>query len=355
MHVWDLRAVGRQLTAMGLGWDLPVPSDQVESSSPGPLSVVMPGEFSSLGGSSSTFLKGRMVLFGHSDQINRMAYSSDGKTLATASDDTTVRLWDAATGSVRAILQGHSSPVDSVAFSPDAKMLASGAGDWRYPRVPGELKLWDARSGDLIADLRGHAGPVLSLAFTPDGKTLASGSADGVVKLWDTTNHSERATLNPRKDRWVHGLAITGDGKILASSNYFTATLWNLESRQAIGELKGHTDEICALAISPDGKTIATGGRDLTVKVWDLATARERVTITGFRGWVNDLAISPDGKTLAIGAMDGSVKLWNLAAARWRSEDHVPSGNSLSIAISPDGKTVASGHGVHVVLWRFAK
>ena len=117
------------------------------------------------------------------------------------------------------MLQGHSSPVDSVAFSPDAKMLASGAGDWRHPRVPGELKLWDARSGDLIADLRGHAGPVLSLAFTPDGKTLASGSADGVVKLWDTTNHSERATLNPRKDRWVRGLAITGDGKILASSN----------------------------------------------------------------------------------------------------------------------------------------
>ena len=129
VHVWDLRAVGRQLTDMGLGWDLPVASDPVESSSPGPLSVVMPGEFSSLGGSSSTFLKGRMVLFGHSDQINRMAYSSDGKTLATASDDKTVRLWDAATGSVRAILQGHSSPVDSVAFSPNAKMLASGAGD----------------------------------------------------------------------------------------------------------------------------------------------------------------------------------------------------------------------------------
>ena len=67
------------------------------------------------------------------------------------------------------------------------------------------------------------------------------------------------------------------------------------------------------------------------------------MTITGYRGWVNDLAISPDGKTLAIGVMDGSVKLWDLAAARWRSEDHVPSGNSFSIAISPDGKTVASG------------
>ena len=221
--------------------------------------------------------------------------------------------------------------------------------------MPGELKLWDARSGDLIADLRGHAGPVFSLAFTPDGKTLASGSADGVVKLWDTTNHSERATLNPRKDRWVRGLAITGDGKILASSNFVTATLWNLESRQTIGELKGHTEEICALAISPDGKTIATGGRDLTVKVWDLATARERVTIPGFRAG----SMTSRSRLMARRSRSGR---WTARSSSGISprpagdpRTMFPSGNSFSIAISPDGKTVASGHGVHVVLWPFAK
>jgi WD40 repeat protein len=354
VHVWDLRTIGRQLTAMGLGWDLPVASDPGESWSPARLSVVMAGGFSNLGGSSSALLKDRIVLFGHSDQVNRLAYSCDGKALATASEDTTVRLWDATAGSVRVMLQGHSSPVDSVAFSPDGKMLASGAGDWRQPTVPGELKLWDAMSGVLITDLKGHAGPVLSLTFTPDGKTLASGSADGVVKLWDTTKHSERATLNPGKGYWVRGLAITADGKILAAAHYHTVSIWNLDSRAVIGELKGHTEEICALAISPDGKTIASGGRDQTVKVWDLATSQERVTITGNQGWVNDLAISPDGKTLAIGVMNGSVKLWDLGAARWRSEDHVPNGNSFSIAISPDGKTVASGHAAQVVLWRFA-
>jgi len=355
VHIWDLRVIGRQLTAIGLGWDLPEASYPGEGSSPGRLSVVMDGEFNNLGGSSSALLKGRMVLFGHADQVNRMAYSSDGKTLATVSEDKAVRLWDATTGGARAMLQGHSTPVDSVAFSPDGKMLASGAGDWRHSTVPGELKLWDAKSRVLIADLKGHAGPIFSLAFTPDGKTLASGSADGVVKLWDMTKHSERATLSSGNGAWVRGLAITSDGKILASSHFLTVTLWNLESRQAIGELKGHTEEICALAVSPDGKTMATGGRDQTVKLWDLQSTQERLTITGNQGWVNDLAFSPDGKTLAIGVMDGSVRLWDLDAARWRSEDHIPGGNSFSIAFSPDGKTVASGHSANVVLWHVAR
>jgi eukaryotic-like serine/threonine-protein kinase len=352
VHIWDLRAIGRQLAALGLDWELPANSNEDGASTPGPLSVVMTGEFSEMGGASS-LLKGRTVLLGHSNQINKMAYSPDGTVLATASEDRTLRLWDTATGKVRSLLKAHSSMLNCVAFSPDGKILASGSGHWNNRRVPGELRLWDATSGELITDLRGHGGPIYSLAFTRDGTTLASGSGDGVVKLWDTGKFSERASFNPGKNQSVRGLAITPDGRTIASSHNDTVLLWNLDSREIIHEFKGHTGQICALAISPSAKLLASGARDDTVKLWNLATHKEIITITGNQGWVNDVTFSPDDKTLVMGVMDGSVKLWDVDAARWRITDKVPQGNSFSVAISPDGKTVASGHGEIAVLWRF--
>ena len=126
----------------------------------------------------------RLVLSGHSAQVNRIAYAPDGRTLATASDDRSVRLWEIESLQSRQ-LRGHTAPVVALAIGPDGRTIASGSGDWRNPKQPGELKLWDAVSGASVADLKGHAGPVFSVAFSPDGKTLASGSADGLDKLWD--------------------------------------------------------------------------------------------------------------------------------------------------------------------------
>ena len=315
VHVWDLRAMGRELNAIGLNWKFPeIPGDR-RISTPERLTVVMPAGFNELGGGSSTLLKGRRVLLGHSDMVSRMAYAPDGSILATASEDTTVRLWDAATGEVRGLLKGHSFPVDSVAFSPDGKLLASGAGNWRKSREPGELRLWNVQSRSLVSELRGHSGPVFSLAFSQDGKTLVSGSADGTVKIWDTSKLSERASFNPGKNQWVRGLAIRPDGRIVASTHFDTVLLWKLESREIIHEFKGHTGEVCALAIAPSGKLLASGARDGCVKLWNLETLREVMTISGNESWVNDLCFSPDGKSLIVGVMGAGVKIWDVAAA----------------------------------------
>ena len=294
----------------------------------------------------------RSTLSGHRAPVNRLAYAPDGQTLVTVSDDTTIRLWEGATGRPRAALRGHHSPVVSVAFAPDGRTFVTGEGDWRQAKVAAELKLWDTASGSCIATWEGHPGPIWSLAFSPDGLTLASGASDGLIKLWETAKHTERATFIFGTGEWVRGLAFTPDGKTLASAHGAVVRLWDLAKRDAIADLKGHTEEITALAIGPDGKAMATASRDQTVNLWELASRRKLATVTGNDGWVNDVAFSPDGKTLALGVMNGDVKLWDVAAGRIIAIGHVHHGSSIGVAFSPDGKTVATGHNPFAALLR---
>jgi WD40 repeat protein len=294
-----------------------------------------------------------IVLNGHSAHVNRLVYTPDGRKLATASDDQTVRLWDISTRRGRAVLRGHSSKVVSLAITPDGAMLASGSGDREKPEQPGELKLWDIASGTSVADLRGHAGPISCLGFSPDGQMLASGSADGLVKLWDVVKRSQLATLDFGDRCWVSGAVFTPDGKTLVTARLATVRLWDVATKQKVADLKGHSDRINNLAISPDGKTLATASRDGTAKLWDLLTLRPRATIPGSGGWVTDLCCFPDGKHLAIGAFSGSVKLWDMAASRQLA---LLPGSAVpeSVAVSPGGTTLAAALGSSVVLRRIA-
>jgi WD40 repeat protein len=297
----------------------------------------------------------KTVLTGHTATINRIAYAPDGKTLATASDDMTIRLWEAATGQARAVLSGHHGPVNSLAFAPDGRTLATGEGYWRKSWEPAELKLWDVSSGSCIASWEAHGGPIWSLAFSPDGLALASGASDGLVKLWHTASHSERATLNVGTGEWVRGLAFTPDGNTLASSHMAVARLWDLAKREVITSLRGHSREITAMAMSSNGEILATASRDETAILWDWKRARQLATVRGNEGCVNDVAFSRDGKTLAIGVMDGSVKLWDVAAGRIKAVGQVRNGCSLGVSFSPDGKTVASSHNPFGILSRVAE
>jgi WD40 repeat protein/transcriptional regulator with XRE-family HTH domain len=246
------------------------------------------------------------VLYNHSHGVTSVAFSSEGKTLASGSADGTVSLWDVVARRQRATLTGHTGSVTSVALSPDGKTLASASAD-------GTVSLWDVVSQRQRVTLSGHTGPVTSVAFSPDGKTLASGSADGTVSLWDVPHPFQIGQLSNGQRGSVKSVAFSRDGKTLASGSADgTVSLWDVVSQRLLVTLTGHTGSVTSVAVSPDGKTLASGSADGTVILWNMESGQELVTLTGHTGSVTSVAFSPDGNTLASGNADHTISLWTL-------------------------------------------
>ncbi|MBW4428047.1 MAG: hypothetical protein KME50_27300 [Nostoc desertorum CM1-VF14] len=285
------------------------------------------------------------TLKGHSSAVISVAFSPDGKTIASASSDKSVKLWNASTGKEISTLKGHSSAVISVAFSPDGKTIASASSD-------NSVKLWNASTGKEISTLKGHSSAVTSVAFSPDGKTIASASGDKSVKLWNASTGKEISTLKGHSSA-VISVAFSADGKTIASaSDDNNVKLWNASTGKEISTLKGHSSAVISVAFSADGKTIASATDDNSVKLWNASTGKEISTLKGHSSAVTSVAFSADGKTIASASDDNSVKLWNASTGKEISTLKGHSFAVISVAFSPDGKTIASASSDNSVkLW----
>ncbi|KAM3085030.1 hypothetical protein ACMFMG_003467 [Clarireedia jacksonii] len=246
------------------------------------------------------------TLEGHSHWVASVAFSPDGKIVASGSDDETIRLWDTATGERLQTLEGHSHSVSSVAFSPDSKIVASGS----YDKT---IRLWDTATGERLQTLEGHSDSVTSVAFSPDGKIVASGSYDKTIRLWDTATGERLQTLEGHSDS-VASVAFSPDGKIVASgSDDKTIWLWDTATGEHLQTLEGHSHWVSSVAFSPDSKIVASGSYDKTIRLWDTATGERLQTLEGHSHWVSSVAFSPDSKIVASGSYDKTIWLWDTA------------------------------------------
>ena len=290
-----------------------------------------------------------------------LAFSADGKTLASASQDGKLGLWDVAGGKPLQPLPGHCevvnaqercSKVNAVAFSPKGRLLASASDDKM-------VLLWDAHTRKALARLEGHDDNVLGVAFSPDGTRLASASRDGTVILWDAVTHQRRAPPLDAGHKEAWAVAFHPDGRTLAVAHEDGAVvLWDVaHGRNSVklrATLKGHDKRVLSLAYSPDGQRLATASADGRVALWDAASGRRLAWLEHHTAAVRSLAFSADGKVLASTGADRAVALWGVDLRKLLVSLQGHQNVVRAVAFSPDGKRlVSAGDDQSLVLWKW--
>jgi WD40 repeat protein len=282
----------------------------------------------------------------HEGWVHCVAFSPDGKTLASGGVDRTLRLWSVATGKPLCAPLPHEGLVYQVAFHPDGALLATACDD-------GHVRLWNARDGHLVSDKAKHDDMVYSIAFSPDGAQLASGGRDQMLRVWDL------ATGKPHVDpidvgAWVMTVAYHADGgSIVTGDANHKVRVWDASTGRSVGNARSGWGALPLSIPSPDGQTLAVGVTENHAYLIDLSTWKTRARLE-HRGSLNALSFTRDGSMLLTASADGKVRAWNAKTGRLNRLPVQHASSVYAVAANPDGSKIATGTSSGLArIWRY--
>lgn len=308
---------------------------------------------------------------GHTKEVTDVAFSPDGKCLASSSRDASVRIWDTATGKeLQTLKKAHGFMAQCVAFSPDGKWLATGGWD-------ATVRLWDPATGRKVRDLEasGYEDDIVySVAFSPDSKKviavgqLVAAGFDEPILIWDVAGGNLERKLDSKITNGLFSVAFNPDRRVFATASYHSGIrVWNAATGRVVRALRwdkdATMDAVSQIVFSRDGKMLASAGDDRMIRLWDVETGKELRKLEGHSGAqgkgiargqsVTSVAFSPDGKMLAsAAAFENTVRLWDVAKGQQLRTIKAHTGTVTRVVFHPGGKTLATASEDHAVkLW----